>query len=407
MNKLTLDDLECNGKKVLMRVDFNVPFNEKGEIADNTRIRAAIPSIQKVLEEGGAVIVMSHLGRPKGKKVESLSLRPCAKSLSELLGIEVKMAPDCVGEEVEKLVEQLRSGEILLLENLRFHRAEKHPEEDLTFAKKLASLADFYVNDAFGTCHREHASCVTITQHFLGKSAAGYLLNKEVGNLTRYLADPKKPYVALIGGAKISTKIEVLESLIGKVDTLLIGGAMACTFLKAQGYSMGDSMVEETELSTAKRILEYCQSSNVHLILPVDLIVTKRIDANSPQRLVSLEREGVVRGWKAVDIGPATTELFSKALEKAKTIFWNGPLGVFEVPQFAKGTYAIAEVIAKSLATTVVGGGDSVSAVRSLSLQDQITHLSTGGGASLKFIERGTLPALEVLSEKHVSYFTF
>lgn len=397
LNKLSLKDLNVKNKKILMRVDFNVPLDKGGAITDDTRIRASLPSIEYVLDQGGSVILMSHMGRPLKNKTSELSLAVCGKRLSELLNKPVEMAPDCVGKDVEVLVQNLRPGQILLLENLRFHKGEEHPDEDPQFSKQLAKLGDAYVNDAFGTAHRKHASTYTVPLLFQGKAAAGFLMEKEIEFLGHLVLHPQKPFCAIIGGAKISTKIGVLKALLKKVDALLIGGAMAYTFMKAQGLSIGDSLYEPEFLDEAKSILEASRSSRAKLLLPVDHVIVEDLDAVSYKRIVD-NRQGIPEGFKGVDIGPKTIEEFFEALKKAATIFWNGPMGVFEVASFATGTTAIAEILANSPATTIVGGGDSIAALQNAGVIDQMTHVSTGGGASLEFIEWGTLPGIEALS---------
>jgi phosphoglycerate kinase len=341
---------------------------------------------------------MSHLGRPKNK-TPKLSLAPCAKRLSELLKIPVIMAPDCIGPAVEKMAKDLKPGHVMLLENLRFYEAEENPEKDPSFAKKLASLGDIYVNDAFGTAHRKHSSTYTIAKYFPQKALAGFLLEKEISYLGSYLTKPKKPFFAIIGGAKISSKIGVISKLTDKVDELFIGGGMAYTFFKAQGIEMGSSIVEEGEISTVKEILKKCAEKKIKINLPLDLVVADDFKNDAHTKIVSTS-ENILPPFQGMDIGPKTVDLWSKKLKTAGTIFWNGPLGVFEMPNFAKGTNMIAKALAGSSAITIVGGGDSVSAINHLQLQNKFTHLSTGGGASLEYIEYGTLPGIEALSDK-------
>lgn len=401
VQKLSLSDLNLNGKKVLMRVDFNVPLDKKGNITDDTRIAASLPSIKYVLERGGALILMSHLGRPKDKRVPEMSLSPCAKRLSELLGIPVAMAPDCVGAETELMVGNLKPGQAILLENLRFHKGEEHPDEDPSFVKSLARLGDVYVNDAFGTAHRAHASTAVIAQYFPGKAAAGFLLEKEIQFLGNALLNPQRPFYAIIGGAKISSKIGVLQALLKKVDGLLIGGGMAYTFYKAQGIPIGNSLHEDDQLDKAKAILQDVPKAKLKFMLPVDNVAADRIDQTAKTEVVRIP-PGIPEGFQGVDIGPETIRMFAAELQKAKMILWNGPLGVFEVPAFAKGTLAIAKNLANLDANTIVGGGDSVAAIQMAGLADKFTHLSTGGGASLEYIEFGTLPGIEALSDAHV-----
>lgn len=400
--KLSLRDLSLSGKKVLMRVDFNVPLDKKGNITDDTRIQASLPSIQYVLDQGAALVLMSHLGRPKDKRLPELSLVPCARRLSELLGRPVKMAPDCVGEEVEKLSSGLKSGEVLLLENLRFHRGEEHPDEDPAFVKQLASLGDVYVNDAFGTAHRAHASTAKIAEFFPDRAAAGFLLEKEIAFLGQALLKAKRPFYAIIGGAKISSKIGVIKSLLKKADGIFIGGGMAYTFFKAQGISIGNSIHEDDFLEEAKEILEIIhQGRRIKFLLPKDTLIADRMAEDARIQVVDSSR-GIPEGWQGVDIGPRTIEEFSKELRKAATILWNGPLGVFEIASFSNGTVSIAKTLADLPdATTIVGGGDSIAALQQAGLADRISHVSTGGGASLEYIEFGTLPGIEALSINH------
>lgn len=398
MRKMVVTDLDLKGKKVLIRVDYNVPLDKSGNITDDSRIEASILTIKYVLEKGGFPILMSHLGRPKGKPVLEMSLGPCAKVLSRMLDKPVLMASDCIGEKVEQMVKGIKPGYVILLENLRFHDAEENPEKDPTFAQKLAKFGDCYVNDAFGTAHRAHSSTATIAQYFPGKAAMGFLIEKEIKFLRDTFTAPRRPFIAIIGGAKVSTKLGVIKSLLSKVDNLLIGGGMAYTFLKAQGKNVGNSIVENDLLDTAKDVLQAFKKAGVTLQLPIDHLIADQISNNAQTRIVSAE-EGIPLGFQGVDIGPQTIEEFKSQINIGKTVFWNGPLGIFEIPNFAKGTYAIADTVANLQATTIVGGGDSVSAVRHANLAHKITHLSTGGGASLEFIEYGTLPGLDALSE--------
>jgi phosphoglycerate kinase len=398
MNKLSIKDLPLSGKKVLVRVDFNVPLKDDGSIADDTRIKASLPTIQYILDNNGSIILMSHLGKPK-KKDPKLSLSVCAKRLSELVKQPVIMAPDCVGEEVERLAHNLKPKQILLLENLRFHAAEEHPEKDPNFAKSLAKLSDFYVNDAFGTAHRAHSSTATITKYFPHKAAAGFLLEKEIQYLHQSLLSPKRPFFAIVGGAKISTKLGVLFQLAHHVDALFIGGAMAYTFFKEQNIPIGNSLFEKDQIPEVKKILDFCKKKSIPLYLPVDLVITQKLEDTSPFEIISVQ-DGIPDGWEGVDIGPKTVELWKQILKTGKTIFWNGPLGVFEIKKFAKGTESIALSLSDLKATTIVGGGDSLAAIHALNLDHKFTHLSTGGGASLEYIELGTLPGIEALSEK-------
>jgi phosphoglycerate kinase len=398
MSKLSIKDLPVKDKKILMRVDFNVPLDKQGKITDDSRIVASLPSIRYVLEHGGSAILMSHLGRPKAQVVPQLSLKPCTERLSQLLGINVMMASDCIGPQVEKMAQSLQPGQVLLLENLRFHAGEEHPEKDESFGKQLAKLGDAYVNDAFGTAHRAHASTTLIAKFFPGKGAAGFLMQKEISFLGEALKDPKRPFCAIIGGAKISTKCGVIEALMKKADAVLIGGGMAYTFFKAQGIPIGNSIHEDDFLDKARELLALSGKGHGRLILPKDIMVADKIKENANFHLVN-SSEGIPDGFEGVDIGPSTVQLFAGELKKASTIFWNGPLGVFEVPEFAKGTNAIAHILADLKAVTIVGGGDSIAAIQAAGLAEKITHLSTGGGASLEYIEYGTLPGIEALSE--------
>lgn len=401
--KLSLADLDLNGKRVLMRVDFNVPLDAKGSITDDTRIKASLPSILHILHAGGALILMSHLGRPKDQKKPEFSLAPCAKRLSEILGVNVKMAPDCIGPEVVKLAEDLQPGEILLLENLRFHKGEEKPDSDPSFAKSLADLGDVYVNDAFGTAHRAHASTAVIAQYFPGASAAGFLLDKEIQFLGNTLLEPRRPFAAIIGGSKISTKIGILKSLIKKVDTLLIGGGMAYTFFKAQGWHIGNSLHEDDQLVAAREILRDAKELGVTVLLPVDNVITDHLDKADRKIQIVESAKGIPENFMGVDIGPKTIEHFKKALQNAGTILWNGPLGIFEQAEFAKGTNEIAKTIGNLSAVSIVGGGDSIAALQKAGLSEKISHISTGGGASLEYIELGTLPGIEALSEANTA----
>ena len=398
--KKTINDLISLGvknKRVLVRVDFNVPLDTKGEISDDTRIRASLPSIQKLLKAGAAVILISHMGRPKGKWVDSLTLAPCAKRLEELLNLPVKF--DCIGPEVEEMARQLQPGEVLMLENLRFYPAEEHPSQDPHFAQQLASLADFFVNDAFATTHRAHSSTVEIVQYFPHATAVGDLVEKEIHYLGSMLKDPKHPFVAIIGGAKISTKIEVLKALVTKIDFLLIGGAMAWTFWKALGHEIGQSLFEAEYLKAAEEILKLYESHNIPLYLPVDALATSSLESDEPTYHCYTQNEGIPPGMIGADIGRETESSFADVIKRAKTIFWNGPMGIFEKPPFDGGTFEIAKAIADSSALSVVGGGDSVAALNALGLADKMTHISTGGGAVLEWIEQGNLPGIRVIDD--------
>jgi len=398
MGKLTVQELPLKGKKVLVRVDFNVPLNKDGTISDDTRIKETIATIQYILDQGASVILMSHLGRPKSKRDLQFSLGICAKRLSQLLTAPVFFAPDCIGKEVEKMSQELKGGQVLLLENLRFYPAEENPELDPTFAKQLSQLADFYVNDAFGTAHRKHSSTATIAQYFHGKAAVGLLMQKEINFLEPLVKDPKHPFFAVIGGAKISTKMGVLKSLLDKVDEIFIGGGMAFTFFKAQGQEIGDSIFEETSLSQAKEFLQACAAKGVKLHLPLDIIIANAFRDDATFKTI-LAKEPIPKGWQGMDIGLKTIEAWVADFQKAATIFWNGPVGVFEFPHFARGTQEIAKAIGSLNATKIVGGGDSVAAINGLGIQKQFSHLSTGGGASLEFLEFGHLPGIDALSE--------
>jgi len=392
---LSLRDLTLRNRTVLMRVDFNVPLAKNGTITDDTRILAALPCIQYVLDQGASLVLISHLGRPKDQYKPDLSLKPCAERLSQLLHKPVPLAPDCVGPEVQKLVKNMQPGQILILENLRFHRAEEHPGEDPSFAKQLADLGDVYVNNAFGTAHRAHSSTVEIVKYFRDKRAAfpGFLMEKEMEYLGTTLLHPKRPFYAIIGGAKVSSKIGVIKALLTKADAVLIGGGMAYTFLKAQGIPVGNSLHEDDCLEQAREILSIAKTQNKVLYLPSDHVAVKQID--HPEEKITCDH--IPDGFQGVDIGPKTIKIYTAALKKAATILWNGPLGIFEVSPFGTGTNAIAQVLADSTATTVVGGGDSIAALQKVGLSDQISHISTGGGASLEYIEYGTLPGIEAL----------
>ena len=393
MDKKTVRDLDVAGKKVLVRVDFNVPLNDKGEITDDTRITASLPTIQYLLEQKAAVILMAHLGRPKGQVKPELSLAPVAKHLGKLLGKKILFAPDCVGEAVQAAASKLKPGHILLLENLRFHKEEE--KNDMDFAEKLASLADLYVNDGFGVSHRAHASVEGVT-HFL-PAAAGFLLEKEIQYVGQAVTNPLHPFVAIIGGAKVSDKIGVISNLLDKVDTLLIGGGMANTFLAAQGYKMGKSLVEEDKLDLAKELLAKAKKNKVNMLLPTDLVMAA---AFAPDAEHATEKvKNLNQAYMALDIGAETSKAYAEALADAKMIVWNGPMGVFEMDAFCKGTEAVAKAVAKSRATSIVGGGDSVAAIEKLGLAKRITHISTGGGASLEYLEGKVLPGVAALDD--------
>ena len=393
MDKKTVRDLDVAGKKVLVRVDFNVPLNDKGEITDDTRITASLPTIQYLLEQKAAVILMAHLGRPKGQVKPELSLAPVAKHLGKLLGKKILFAPDCVGETAQAAASKLKPGHILLLENLRFHKEEE--KNDMEFAEKLASLADLYVNDGFGVSHRAHASVEGVT-HFL-PAAAGFLLEKEIQYVGQAVTNPLHPFVAIIGGAKVSDKIGVISNLLDKVDTLLIGGGMANTFLAALGYKMGKSLVEEDKLDLAKELLAKAKKNKVNMLLPTDLVMAAAFAPDAEH--VTEKVKNLNQAYMALDIGAETSKTYAEALADAKMIVWNGPMGVFEMDAFCKGTEAVAKAVAKSRATSIVGGGDSVAAIEKLGLAKRITHISTGGGASLEYLEGKVLPGVAALDD--------
>ncbi|WP_276706559.1 triose-phosphate isomerase [Phascolarctobacterium succinatutens] len=393
MDKKTVRDLDVAGKKVLVRVDFNVPLNDKGEITDDTRITASLPTIQYLLEQKAAVILMAHLGRPKGQVKPELSLAPVAKHLGKLLGKKILFAPDCVDEAAQAAASKLKPGHILLLENLRFHKEEE--KNDMEFAEKLASLADLYVNDGFGVSHRAHASVEGVT-HFL-PAAAGFLLEKEIQYVGQAVTNPLHPFVAIIGGAKVSDKIGVISNLLDKVDTLLIGGGMANTFLAAQGYKMGKSLVEEDKLDLAKELLAKAKKNKVNMLLPTDLVMAAAFAPDAEH--VTEKVKNLNQAYMALDIGAETSKAYAEALADAKMIVWNGPMGVFEMDAFCKGTEAVAKAVAKSRATSIVGGGDSVAAIEKLGLAKRITHISTGGGASLEYLEGKVLPGVAALDD--------
>ena len=392
---LFLQNLDFEGKNIFVRVDFNVPLDEEGNIRDDTRIKAALPTINYLFEQKARVIIASHLGRPKGKFIPELSLKPVVKRLSELIPQEVILAPDVIGQEVIKLKKELTENQVLLLENLRFY-----PEEtanDSTFAQLLAQEVDYYVNDAFGACHRAHASVVAITQ-YVKKSAAGFLVKKEIDYLSKAIHSPQKPYTAILGGVKVSDKIPVIENLLKKTDAILIGGAMAYTFFKAQGFDVGRSLVEEDKIDLARLLLNRAQEEKVNFLLPSDHIVAAGADPGAePKTVDSFPLPSDLMG---LDIGPKTVEKYSDILARARTIFWNGPMGVYEIDTFSQGTKKIAEAVANSEALSIVGGGDSVAAVYKSGVSDKISHISTGGGASLEFIANETLPGIEALTEK-------
>ncbi|NLX63209.1 MAG: phosphoglycerate kinase [Clostridiaceae bacterium] len=393
-NKMSVADLDVKGKRVIVRVDFNVPLDSEGNITDDKRIRGALPTIKYIIENGGKLILVSHLGRPKNGFEAKYSMKPAAERLSELLGKEVILAKDVIGEDAKAKAAALKEGEILMLENVRFHKEET--KNDPEFAKELASMADIYVNDAFGTAHRAHASTAGLADYL--PSACGFLIKKELDIMGKALDNPERPFVAILGGAKVSDKISVIENLIDKVDTLIIGGGMAYTFFKAQGHSVGKSICEDDKVELAKNLLAKAKEKNVNLLLPVDNVVGKEFDANTEAKTVP--SDAIPDDWMGLDIGEETIKLFSDAIKGAKTVVWNGPMGVFEMERFANGTRKITEALANSNAITIVGGGDSAAAVEQLGFADKITHISTGGGASLEFLEGKELPGIAVLDEK-------
>ncbi|MDZ4225043.1 MAG: phosphoglycerate kinase [bacterium] len=389
-----INDLSLAGKRVFIRVDFNVPLTADGKVADDTRIKACLPTIQHALKAKAVVILASHLGRPKGEKDPKYSLSPVAERLMELLKLEQVIFPeDCVGDGIRKLSLEMKPGQVMLLENLRFHKEEELNDEK--FAKKLASLCDVYINDAFGAAHRAHASTVGMVQ-FVKEKGAGFLMQKEIEFLTKVIAKPERPFVAVLGGAKVSDKIAVIENLLNTVDRLAVGGAMANTFLAALGFKMGHSKVESEKNYVAKKAFERAKTKGIPIFLPLDHVIVQKIDEEAPVQVTS--DANVPEGWMAVDIGPKTVALFSKELQNAKTVFWNGPMGVYEIEKFSKGTLGVAHAIAGlKRATTIIGGGDSASAVVQAGLENKMTHISTGGGASLEFIEGKKLPGLKAL----------
>jgi phosphoglycerate kinase len=396
MTKLTVRDIDVKDKRVLVRVDFNVPMNEDtGVITDDSRIRASLPTIQYLVDHKAKVILCSHLGRPKGAPEAKFSLAPVAKRLAELIGKPVAITSDCIGPEAENAVKALKSGDMLLLENLRFHAEEEKNGPD--FARALASLADVYVNDAFGTAHRAHASIVGVTK-YLQPAVAGFLLEKELVNLGGILTNPVHPFVALLGGAKVSDKVALIENIISKVDYILIGGGMAATFLKSEGYEVGQSLLEADRIQTAADLIKKTKDNKVNLVLPSDVVITNDVSDKGSNQVVTIDK--VPKDMKIVDIGPKTFISFTKILTTCKTVFWNGPMGVYEVPQFAKGSIAIAQVLAGLKASTVIGGGSTADMVYDMKLADKMTFVSTGGGASMSFLSGEILPGVEALSDK-------
>jgi phosphoglycerate kinase len=395
MPKKTVEDIDVEGKRVLLRVDFNVPLNrDTGTISDDTRIRASLPTIKYLIDHKAKVIICSHLGRPEGKVVENLRMMPIARRLSQLIGLPVNAASDCIGPEVEGRAMALKEGDILVLENLRFHIEEE--ENEAGFAQKLARLADVYVNDAFGTAHRAHASTVGVAKYL--PPVAGFLMDKELRVMEKLLHNPERPSACLIGGAKVSDKIELLQNMLKKVDALLVGGGMAATFLKAEGYEIGHSLVEDDKLDLARKLMVEAKEWKVPFLLPVDAVVAQEIKAGASTRVVPTTN--IPAGSHIVDIGPKSIVLFHNELRKCRTIIWNGPMGIYEMPQFAQGTRAIASFLSTLDATTIIGGGSSAEVVEEMGLADRMTHVSTGGGASLRFLEGATLPGVEVLLDK-------
>jgi phosphoglycerate kinase len=394
LNKLTIQDFDLKGKRVFIRVDFNVPLDENLNITDDRRIRSSLATINYAIDEGAKVILASHLGRPKGKVDPRYSLAPVAKRLKRLLNKDVTFAPDSIGPQVKNIIDKMQPGDVVVLENLRFHEGEEKNDEEL--AKALASLADYYVNDAFGTAHRNHASIVGIPK-FL-PAAAGFLLKKEIENLKGVVNNPVRPFVSILGGAKVSGKIGVLENLESNVDKVLIGGGMAFTFIKAMGYEVGDSLVEDDMVGTAQRIRTKLKDRGVKFYLPVDCVIAQSLDPGAETKIVTTLE--IPKEWKALDIGPATAKLFSEAIQNAKTILWNGPMGVFEIDAFSRGTFAVARAIADAYALTIVGGGDTDLAVHRAGVSDSISFISTGGGATLQLLEGKELPGIAALTDK-------
>jgi phosphoglycerate kinase len=394
----SIDDLALSGRRALVRVDFNVPLDEAGNVTDDKRIAESLPTIRRIVESGGRAVLMSHLGRPKGERKEKYSLRPAAAKLSELLGRDVKLAPDCIGAEVERMVAGMKDGDVVLLENLRFHKEEEANDE--AFARELAKLGDVYVNDAFGTAHRAHASTEGVTRH-IAEKAAGYLLLKELKFLGDTVRNPERPFVAVLGGSKVSGKIDVINALLDTCDTIIIGGGMMFTFYRAEGKEVGASLVEEDRIDVARGILEEARRRGKNLMLPEDVIVADRFAADASTREASVD--AIPSGWMGLDIGPRTRERFVATIRDARTVVWNGPMGVFEMEPFAAGTRAVADALVEATrngATTVVGGGDSAAAIAQFGLEDEVSHVSTGGGASLEFLEGKDLPGVVALERR-------
>ncbi|MBF0539565.1 MAG: phosphoglycerate kinase [Nitrospirae bacterium] len=403
LNKIVIRDLALKGKRTFIRVDFNVPFDEANNITDDNRVRAALPTINMALEKGAKVILASHLGRPKGKPNPKYTLQPVAKCLEGLLSAsrtgdknkKVAFAPDCVGAEVEKMVADMKEGDVLLLENVRFHAEEE--KNDPEFSRALARLADVYVNDAFGTAHRAHATTEGITK-FVSTSAAGLLMEKELNYLLVSVESPVRPFVAIVGGAKVSGKIGVLDHLASKVDKVIVGGGMANTFFKAMGYEIGDSLCEDDMLDVARKVMEKMKAFKVNFLLPVDCLIAEKVEQGAPTKVAPANK--VPAGWRILDIGPESSKLFADALSDAKTVVWNGPMGLFEIDTFAKGTFDLAHAVANTKATTIIGGGDSVLAVKRAGVTDKVSFISTGGGASLELLEGKVLPGVAALTDK-------
>jgi phosphoglycerate kinase len=394
LNKKSIQDIDVKGKKVLVRVDFNVPIDENGSITDDRRIREALPTILYLMEHNARVILMSHLGRPKGKFNSKYSLKPAAERLSHMLGVEVKLAKDVIGDEVLAMTESLKEKDVMLLENVRFYEEEE--KNDKEFSRKLSELGDIYVNDAFGTAHRAHASTEGIAKYL--PSAIGFLIKKELDIMGKALNEPVRPFIAILGGAKVSDKIGVIENLLDKVDALLIGGGMAFTFYRAMGHEIGKSILEEDKVQLAGEIIEKAKEKRVKLLLPMDIVVAAEFNNDAPRKTVSADM--IPEDQLGLDIGESTREVFSDIIKNAKTVVWNGPMGVFEMPNFAKGTFALAEAMSECKGMTIVGGGDSAAAVEQLGFADKISHISTGGGASLEFLEGKALPGIEAIENK-------
>ncbi|MBD3615227.1 MAG: phosphoglycerate kinase [Gracilimonas sp.] len=397
MAKLTLNDIEVKGKKVLMRVDFNVPIKD-GKITDDNRIVQALPSINHVIDNGGLLILMSHLGRPAGEYDPEFSLKPAAEHLASLVDAKVHFAKDCIGEKADSVIEKAEFGEIVVLENVRFHLEEKKNDE--AFSKKLAAHGDLFVNDAFGSSHRAHASVAGVTR-YLQPAVSGHLLDKEIKYLEESINDPERPFVAILGGAKVSDKIGVIENLISKVDTIIIGGGMTYTFYKAKGWPIGNSLVEDDKVDLAKELLKKAEEKGIRFMLPLDSVVAREFKNDAEHKVV--DEDGIEDGWMGLDIGPQSSIAFGNQIKAAKTVLWNGPMGVFEMENFADGTFAVAEALAEATkfgATTIIGGGDSASAIKKAGLSDDVSHVSTGGGASLEYLEGKELPGVASLTDR-------